>query len=128
MYTKRAVAITPVLLGVVAGFLCVGAAAAAEHPVSISTKISSEGLDLTRPADAQTFLMRLQDAAWMLCKRGNRVALRPVDNFKECYENALGDAVRATGKPAVTQAYLSNHTLQDAAAHGIEPPAQLAAK
>ncbi|HTT41665.1 MAG TPA: UrcA family protein [Steroidobacteraceae bacterium] len=128
MYTKRSVAIAPALVGVIACFLNSGAAAAAEHTVSISKKISSEGLDLSRPADAQTFLTRLEGAAWMLCKRGTRVDLKPVDNFKECYEKTLGDAVRTTNKVSVTQAYLLKHTLQDAASHGIELPAQLAAK
>jgi UrcA family protein len=127
MYTKRTVATAPVLMGVVACLIC-AAATAAEHAVDVSTKISSEGLDLTRPADARTFLTRLEGAAWMLCKRGTRVDLKPVDNFKECYEKSLGDAVRATNKTSVTQAYLVKHTLQDAASHGIQVPAQLAAK
>jgi UrcA family protein len=127
MYTKRTVATAPALIGIVACLICAGATAA-EHAVDVSKKISSEGLDLTRAADAQTFLTRLEGAAWMLCKRGTRVDLKPVDNFKECYEKALGDAVRATNKASVTQAYLIKHTLQDAASHGIELPAQLAAK
>ena len=64
----------------------------------------------------------------MACTRADRAGLAPVDSVPRCVEQALGDAVRAGNKPLLTKAYLSTHTLQQAASHGIEVPAQLAAK
>jgi hypothetical protein len=63
-----------------------------------------------------------------VCTHGNRVDLVPADNEKRCYEKALGDALRAAKMPLLTQIYLETHTLQDAAARGIEVPAQVASK
>jgi UrcA family protein len=105
-----------------------GGAAASDHNVTVSSHISSDGLDLSQPADARTFYSRLENAAYMLCTRGTRADLVPVDNVKVCYEKALGDAVRAAKRPMVTLAYLGNHTLQQAAAYSIEVPARVAAK
>jgi UrcA family protein len=101
---------------------------AKDHAVTDSIQVSTRGLDLTRPADVQTFYNRLDYAAWVLCTRGTRVALVPVDDFKGCYAKALGDAVRSANMPMLTQIYLQTHTLQEAAAHGISVPAQVAAK
>ena len=96
--------------------------------VTVAIQVSARGLDLSQPADAQTFYTRLQNAAWVACTRGDRVDLLPVDPLKVCYEKALGAAVHASNKPLVTQIYLATHTLQEAAAHGIDVPAQVAAK
>jgi UrcA family protein len=105
-----------------------GNAFAAEHVVSVSVQVSGQGLDLSKPEDAKTLYIRLQNAAWVVCTRGTRVDLKPSDDPKGCYENALGDAVRSVKAPMVTQVYLATHTLQEAAAHGIQRPAQVAAK
>ena len=131
MYTKLAVAGAWSTLGVavVAGMLFAGQAAAApNHNVTVVIHVSTEGLDLSRPADARTFYARLRNAAWVVCTRGDRVDLLPVDDLKGCYERALGGAIRSANAPTLTQVYLATHTLEEAAAHGIEVPAQLAAK
>ena len=129
MSTKTALKSAPAVLGAVAALtLFAGSVAAKDHIVPVTTQVSSQGLDLTQPADAQTFYHRLQNAAWMVCTRGTRADLLPADDLRGCYEKALGNAVRATNKPMVTQIYLSGHTLQEAAARGIEVPAQVAAK
>jgi len=126
MYSKPTLGM---LLGAVAACtLVAGNVEAKDHVVPVSVQVSAAGLDLSQPADARTFYTRLQNAAWMVCTRGTRADLLPVDDLKGCYEKALGDAVRATGKPMVTHVYLSGHTLQEAAAHGIELPPQVAAK
>jgi hypothetical protein len=52
----------------------------------------------------------------------------PSDDPKGCHEKALGDAIRAAKVPMVTQVYLAYHTLQEAAAYGIDIPEQIAAK
>jgi UrcA family protein len=117
------------LLG--AAFACtcfVGSVTAKEHVVTISVPVNSQGLDLSRPDDARAFYIRLQNAAWLVCTRGTQVNLVPFDNPSACYEKSLGEAVRSARKPLVTQLYLATHTLQEAAARGIQLPAQVAAK
>jgi UrcA family protein len=129
MYTKTAPISARSVLGAVAACtLLVGGVAAKDHIVPVSAQVSTRGLDLSQPADAQTFYTRLQNAAWMVCTRGTRADLPPVDDLKGCYEKALGNAVHATSSPMVTRIYLGSHTLQEAAARGIELPPQVAAK
>ena len=130
MYAEAAVTTARLLAGAVTIVctLAAGNVAANDKIVTVSFPISAQGLDLTQPADAQTFYTRLQNAAWLVCTRGTRVDLLPTDYPMRCYQQALGDAVRVSNKPTVTQIYLASHTLQEAAAHGIEVPAQLAAK
>ena len=129
MYVRVAVTRALTLLG--ASVVCTLFAAnvsAKGEIVTDSVKVSPEGLDLSQPADARKFYARLENAAWVVCTRGTRVGLAPVDNQFKCYQNALGDAVHASNKPLVTQIYLATHTLEEAAAHGIDVPAQVAAK
>jgi UrcA family protein len=106
----------------------VGNVAATEHVVLVSVPVNSRGLDLSKPDDARTFYIRLQNAAWLVCTRGTRVGLEPSPDPKACYEKAVGAAVRSARTPLVTQLYLATHTLQQAAAHGIQLPGQVAAK
>jgi UrcA family protein len=108
--------------------LLAGAAAAKDSNVHVAIPVSTQGLDLTQPAGAQTFYTRLTHAAYVACTHGRRVDLVPLDDEKRCYEKALGDAIRAAKVPMLTQIYLKSHTLQEAAAHAIEVPSQLAAK
>jgi UrcA family protein len=105
-----------------------GNASAADHVVPVSVPVSSQGLDLTNLDDANTFYVRLQNAAWVVCTRGTRVDLEPSNDVKGCYEKALGSAVRTVKAPLVTRLYLGTHTLKEAAAHGIQLPAQVAVK
>ena len=105
-----------------------GGVAAKDYRVTVALHVNTQGLDLSRPADAQKLYDRIENAAWIACGRSNRVGLEPVANFKGCYQQALGAAVRTVKAPLVTQIYLANHTLEEAAASGIEIPAQLAAK
>jgi len=131
MYAKVAATSARLLLGTTTAVACAlfaGSVAAKDKIVTVSVKVSPQGLDLSQPADAQTFYRRLENAAWMVCTRGTRVDLLPAGDEFRCYQNALGDAVHASNKPLVTQIYLTTHTLQDAAAHGIDVPAQVAAK
>jgi UrcA family protein len=130
MYTKLAVAGARSILGVaaVAGMLfAYNAAAAKDHNVTVAIHVSTEGLDLSQPPDARTFYTRLENAAWVACTRGNRVNLVPVDDVKGCYEKALGGAISRSKVPMLTQIYLATHTLQEAAARGIDVPTQIAA-
>jgi|SRR5580704_10919785 len=105
-----------------------GDVAAKDYKVSVAIPVSTEGLDLSQPADVQTFYTRLKNAAWVACTRGDRVNLAPPDNLTACYEKALGGAIRSANVPSLTQLYLANHTLQQAVAFHIPVPAQIAAK
>ena len=108
-------------------FSCANALAAG-HVVTDTIQVSTQGLDLNRPSDAQRLYSRLKDASYVLCTRGMRVGLAPVDDYRGCYETTLGNAIRSVKTPMVTQIYLKTHTLQEATARGIAIPAQLAAK
>jgi len=128
MYAKTAVPSARLLVGAAALVCTLFAGNVVAKDVTVAIQVSTRGLDLSQPADAQTFYTRLQNAAWVACTRGNRVNLRPVDNLQGCYEQALGGAIRSAKTPTLTRIYLATHTLRDAEKHGIEVPAQLAAK
>ena len=102
-------------------------AAAASREVTVAIQLNTQGIDLANAADAQRFYRRLEHAAWEVCTGDVRVGLAPNDNAKECIQRALADAIRSVKAPLLTQIYLATHTLQEAAAHGIEAP-QFAAK
>ena len=130
MYTKRAfMSAWPVLgAAIVACSLFAGSVAAKDKEVTVAIQVSTQGLDLSQPAGARELYTRLKHAAEVVCTHGNRVGLAPSADPQGCYEKALADAVRSARMPLVTQVYLATHTLQQAAAHGIEVPAQVAAK
>jgi UrcA family protein len=128
MYPKTVV--TSAVLGVaaIACTLFAGNVAAQEHKVIVAIHVSTQGLDLSQPADARTFYTRLKNAAWVACTRGNRVDLVPSENPGACAEKALAGAIRSASVPTLTQIYLANHSVQEAVALGILVPAQIAAK
>ena len=130
MYIKTAAFRSHFALGTVAiaGALFAGNVAAQGHNVTVAIHVSTQGLDLHQPAGAQTFYARLQHAADVACTHGNRVDLAPALDPEGCYEKALGDAIRSANLPLLTQVYLVTHTLGEAAARGINVPAQIAAK
>lgn len=68
------------------------------HEVIVRIPVSAAGLDLTQPAGVRELYRRLRVAAGIACGDGNKVALEPVKNFGECYEQALGDAVRSANQ------------------------------
>ena len=112
----------------IASALFSNALAAKDLEVTIALHVSTEGFDLSRPADARKIYARLDKAAWEACNNGNRVGLAPADNVPSCYQNALAGAVKAAKAPLLTRIYLDNHTLQQAAVQGIREPSQIAAQ
>jgi UrcA family protein len=112
----------------VACTLFAGNVAAENHEFTVAIQVSARGLDLSQPAGAHELYRRLRFAALEVCKPSVRVALQPVADPTGCAEKALGDAVRSVKQPLLTRVYLEMHTLREAAAHGIEVPAQVAAK
>jgi len=130
MYTKTAVLRARSGLGAAAAActLFAGSVAAKDHVVIVAVHVRTQGLDLSQPAGAHEFYRRLQRAARVACTDGNRVDLAPALDPEGCYEKALGDAIRSANLPLLTQVYLVTHTLGEAAARGIDVPAQMAAK
>jgi UrcA family protein len=129
MYTKAVViSAWPVLGAALACALFAGNVAAKDQEFTVAYRVSAQGLDLTQPAGAHEFYSRLKHAAQVVCTHGMRVDLKPVTNENACYERALGDAIRSVNLPLLTQVYLATHTLQEAAARGIDVPVQVAAK
>jgi UrcA family protein len=130
MYVKAAFISAHSTLAAVAivGTLFAGTVAAQGHDVTVAIQVSTQGFDLHQPAGAQAFYARLKHAAEVACTHGNRVDLKPSSDPVGCYEKALGDAIRSVNLPLLTEVYLETHTLQQAAAYGIEAPAKLAAK
>lgn len=128
MYTKTVGMCTGFLLSAAAvACTLVGGIVAAKDLV-VAIHLSTQGLDLSQPADARTFYTHLEHAARVACTHGNRVDLEPSDDPQGCYERALARAIHSAKVPMLTQIYLYNHTLQDAEAFGILVPAQMAAK
>ncbi len=130
MYTKTAVMSARWVLGAaaVACTLFAGNVAAGDRTVTVAIHVSTQGLDLRQPAGAHAFYTRLQRAARVVCTNGDRVGLEPSPDPEGCYEKALGDAIPSANVPLLTQVYLATHTLREAAARGIDVPAQIAAK
>ena len=125
MYTKTAVMSARSVLGAaaVACTLLAGNVAASDHGITVAIHVSTQGLDLSQPAGAQQFYTRLQHAARVVCTHGNQVGLAPSPDPEGCYEKALQSA----NVPLLTRVFLETHTLREAAARGIDVPAQVAA-
>ncbi len=90
--------------------------------VTVNITVSTADLDLSRPAGAREAYARLKQAARVACRHGMRVDLRPPASFADCYEKALGDAIRSVNQPLLRMAYLATHTPGQAEAYGIEIP------
>jgi UrcA family protein len=110
-----------------AGALIAGTVLAKDRNVTVALHVSAQGLDLSQPADAQRFYARLENAAWVVCTRADRVGLVPLDDPMGCAQKSLGEAIRSLNLPTLTQIYLATHTLQQAAASGINISLQAAA-
>jgi UrcA family protein len=130
MYSKTVAMSARRVLGAaaVACTLLAGNVAAKGHDVTVALHVSTQGLDLRQPAGAQKFYARIKHAAEVACTHGNRADLVPLADPAGCYEKSLGEAIRSANLPLLTQVYLETHTLRQAAAHGIDVPAQVAAK
>jgi UrcA family protein len=130
MNTKTAVkSVWPAITAaIVACTFFTGNVAAEGRPVSVAIQVSTQGLDLNKPAGVHELYSRLKNAAWIACTRANRVGLEPSPDAYACSEKALAEAIRTAHMPLLVQAYLQTHSLGQAAAHGIEVPVQVAAK
>ena len=129
MDTKTASTCASAVIGAIAAcILFAGIAAAKDPEVTVAYQVSTRGLDLNEPSGARELYSRLKHAADVVCTHGMRIDLKPPSNQQACYEQALGQAVRHVKRPLLTQVYLETHTLQEAAARGIDVPVQLASK
>jgi UrcA family protein len=129
MHSKTAFMSARAILGAtaVAATLFAGSVAA-KDPVSVTYRVTTHGLDVSQPAGAHEFYLRLQHAADVVCTHGMRVDLAPIPDPQGCSEKALGEAIRSAKLPLLTQVYLATHTLQEAAAHGIDVPRVVASQ
>ena len=98
------------------------------YEVTVKIPVSAVGLDLTQPAGARELYRRIRQAARLACSDHYQLALVAVDNVAECYERALGSAIRSANQLELTMVYLTTHSPREAATHGIEVPAWVAAK
>jgi UrcA family protein len=130
MHIKAAVSCVPFAASALAICAAVLAdnAGAHEFGVQVAIRVDMRGIDLRQPSGARELYRRLEHAANVACTYGNRVDLKPADNLDVCRDDALGGAVHSVNSPLLTQMYLENHTLRQAAAHGIQIPAQIASK
>jgi UrcA family protein len=130
MYIKTAFkSALPVLAAtLVACTMFPGGATAADQEFPVDYRVNAHGLDLSQPAGANELYARLKHAAEVVCTHGMRVDLVPLADPKGCYEQALGAAVRSANAKLVTKVYLATHTVQEAAARGIDVRVQIAAK
>jgi len=112
------------LWGAVAALALLAAyqAQARDHEVIVAIHVDATGLDLSKPADGYRLYSRLRNAAWIACRDGARVNLEPVADPARCYDRALGAAVRSANAATVTQAYLTEHSLEQALVQGIYVP------
>ena len=87
MYTKRAsMSAWPVLgAAVVACTLFAGAVAAKDQEFTVAYRVTTQGLDLSRPAGAHELYSRLKHAAQVVCTHGMRVGLKPVSRRERLY-------------------------------------------
>lgn len=115
-------------LAAAAAYALSGPVQAEGREVTVKISVSTTGLDLSEPSGARALYGRLREAARTVCGSGNRVGLQPATDFSDCYEKALGDAVRSVNRPELNMIYLATHTLLDAEIHGIDVPARVAAK
>jgi UrcA family protein len=100
---------------------------AKERIVTVKVSVNTAGLDVAQPAGGRELYSRLAHAAAIVCGGTNQVGLQAVDSFADCIAAAVGEAVRSAKLPQLTVAYLRTHTLQQAAALGIDVPAVLIA-
>jgi UrcA family protein len=96
--------------------------------VTVSYSASAAGLNLSQAAGAREFYHRLEHAARVVCTHGNRVDLVPLDHFRDCFEQTLGDAVRSANAPELTAVYLQSHSPRVVTASRDHVAVQLAAK
>jgi UrcA family protein len=77
-----------------------------------TVRVAYADLDLTRRADVQTLIGRIENAAYRACggdpRRHSSYAMTPSHTaavFKECREDAIARAIGAIDAPALSQAH-----------------------
>lgn len=116
-------------IGIAATATCIALpnpAEASEKTRTVTATASAAGLDLNTPEGVRTMYSRLRLAAHEVCSTHVRVGLAPPTSpatfYTECFEDALGRAIRSVAMPQLTIIYLRSHTAEAAEAHGISVP------
>jgi hypothetical protein len=81
--------------------------------------VNLQGLDLSSPAEAEKLVTRISVAAELACgTEAKHVPLRS-DLFDRCYRGKVAAAIRAVGRPLVTQAYVERFP-HEATMHDVQ--------
>lgn len=119
------------LLGPIAIAACVLSAAPAladGGPIVVTKVVNARDVDVNTREGALKMYDRLTFAARKVCGNDVRVGLKLPTYPRACYEDALGNAVRAANTAQLTRVYLATHTLEVAQNYGIGIPVLVAGK
>jgi UrcA family protein len=72
-----------------------------------SKRVSLAGLDLSTEAGACTALKRIKWAAWDLCPTDDRLEVYFMRQRRQCVDDAVSRAVKATHSPRIEALYAS---------------------
>jgi len=93
----------------------------AADTVRVQQTVSAAGLDLNTPAGARTLYLRLKNTSRSLCLGSPRPEERaPSWEYQACIEEAMANAVRNSGYPLLTMAFLDDYGSSVAAKYGIK--------
>lgn len=92
----------------------------------ISKSIDTAGVDFNSPGQVRALYGKLVSAAQDVCGNTWRLGLEPLARPNDCSERVLGNAIRVSNHPQLTLAYLSQHTVLQAAQYGIVVPSAVA--
>jgi UrcA family protein len=102
-FTSRTQRLTRAGIAALALCTCLVAYSASAEPKLNSQSVSYADLDLSKPAGAQTLYKRIKKAARRVCGPvDNYTHVTPSRRFRECYEQAIADAVAQVDRPSLT--------------------------
>jgi len=91
----------------------------AADTVRVQQTVSAAGLDLNTPAGARTLYLRLKNTSRSLCLGSPRPEEGSSWEYQACIEKAMANAVRSTGYPLLTMAFVDDYGSSVAAKYGI---------
>jgi UrcA family protein len=99
----------------------------AADTVTVQQTVSAAGLDLNTPAGARTLYLRLKNASHSLCIGSPFPEERAASwEYQACIEKAMANAVRNSGYPLLTMAFVDDYGSRIAAKYGIKDTARVA--
>jgi UrcA family protein len=83
-------------------------AQAADSTITKSTTVKFADLDLSKPEGARTLYTRIQAAARQVCSPANLPGVVAKQNYRQCYDKAVNDAVGAVNRPLLSALHHTN--------------------